>query len=75
MPPVIPSRAATECSQEVRQPTGTRKSVKDAAALVARDLGDGGPEAGRRFDHYVTYDRPLVLAAADDLLRQIVRSD
>jgi EAL domain-containing protein (putative c-di-GMP-specific phosphodiesterase class I) len=43
-----------------------------AAALVARDLGDDGPDGDRRFDYVVTYDRELVLAAARSLLARIV---
>lgn len=42
-----------------------------AAALVARDLGDRGPEAQRRFDFAVTYDRELAVAAAATLMRRI----
>jgi hypothetical protein len=41
------------------------------AALVARDLGDGGREDRRRFDYALTYDRPLVLEAARALLRRL----
>jgi EAL domain-containing protein (putative c-di-GMP-specific phosphodiesterase class I) len=40
-----------------------------AAALVARDLGDTGPERERRFDFAVTHDRDLVVQAARALLR------
>ena len=40
-----------------------------AAALVARDLGDTGPDADRRFDYVVTHDRQLVVAAARSLLQ------
>lgn len=40
----------------------------DAAALVARDLGDTGPEHLRRFDYAITHDRNLVVAAAHPLL-------
>jgi EAL domain-containing protein (putative c-di-GMP-specific phosphodiesterase class I) len=40
----------------------------EAAALVARDLGDQGPEAERRFVFATTYDRALVVAAARSLL-------
>jgi EAL domain-containing protein (putative c-di-GMP-specific phosphodiesterase class I) len=40
-----------------------------AAALVARDLDDDGPDAQRTFDYVVTYDRPLVVDAARALLR------
>ncbi|MEU4240700.1 EAL domain-containing protein [Actinoplanes sp. NPDC026619] len=39
-----------------------------AAALVARDLGDPGPDRDRRFDFAVTHDRALVLEAARALL-------
>jgi DICT domain-containing protein len=42
-----------------------------AAALVARDLGDTGPERERRFDFAITHDRDLVVAAARSLLRTI----
>jgi len=41
-----------------------------AGALLARDLGDAGPESERRFDYVVTYDRELVLTAAGELLRR-----
>ncbi len=40
-----------------------------AAALVARDLGDDGPDRTRRFDFALTHDRRLVVAAARSLLR------
>ncbi|WP_213004292.1 sensor domain-containing phosphodiesterase [Paractinoplanes toevensis] len=39
-----------------------------AAALVARDLGDDGPDRERRFDFALTHDRALVLEAARALL-------
>jgi EAL domain-containing protein (putative c-di-GMP-specific phosphodiesterase class I) len=42
-----------------------------AAALVARDLGDDGPESERRFDHAVTYDRDLVMDVARDLMHRV----
>ncbi len=42
-----------------------------AAALVARDLGDDGPDAERRFDYAVTYDRALVMEVARDLMRRV----
>jgi len=41
------------------------------AALVARDLGDGGPDGERRFAYTLTYDRELVLAAARTLTHWI----
>ena len=40
-----------------------------AAALVAKDLGDDGPDRHRRFDYAVTHDRELVIEAARSLLR------
>lgn len=39
-----------------------------AAALVARDLGDDGPEHDRRFDYVLTYDRDLVVDVAASLM-------
>jgi EAL domain-containing protein (putative c-di-GMP-specific phosphodiesterase class I) len=46
-----------------------------AGALVARELGDTGPEPDRRFEYALTYDRTLVLAAARSLLHRVVRAD
>jgi len=43
-----------------------------AAALVAKDCGDGGPDPERRFDFLVTHDRDLVIRAAEPLLRRLV---
>ncbi len=45
-----------------------------AAGLIARDCGDGGPDQHRRFDYYVTHDRPLVLAAATVLMSRLLPS-
>jgi EAL domain-containing protein (putative c-di-GMP-specific phosphodiesterase class I) len=42
-----------------------------AAALIARDLGDHGPDAERRFAHTLVEDRELVLRAARALMRRI----
>jgi hypothetical protein len=42
-----------------------------AAALVARDLGDTGPDVERRFDFTLTRDRPLVVEAARSLPRDL----
>jgi EAL domain-containing protein (putative c-di-GMP-specific phosphodiesterase class I) len=42
-----------------------------AGALVARDLGDCGPDRDRRFTFATTYDRALVIAAARTLLERI----
>lgn len=43
-----------------------------AAALVARDLGDTGPEERRRFDYVLTYDRDRVTAVAHALLERFI---
>jgi EAL domain-containing protein (putative c-di-GMP-specific phosphodiesterase class I) len=45
-----------------------------AGAFVARDLGDRGPEAERRFDYAITYDRDLVVGVATRLMRRIAAS-
>lgn len=44
-----------------------------AAALVARDLGDSGPDHHRRFAFVVTHDRDIVLAAARSLMSRLTR--
>jgi EAL domain-containing protein (putative c-di-GMP-specific phosphodiesterase class I)/DICT domain-containing protein len=46
-----------------------------AGALVAVDLGDGGPDMERRFDFCLTYDRDLVTAAAESLMRRVTPVD
>lgn len=42
-----------------------------SAALLARDLGGGGPEGGRRFEYALTYQRTTVVAAAQGLLARV----
>ena len=42
-----------------------------AGALVAKDLGDTGPDRERRFEFATVYDRGLVIAAAQTLLARI----
>jgi hypothetical protein len=42
-----------------------------AAALVARDLGDTGPQSERRFDFALTHDRALVVETARSLLGRL----
>jgi EAL domain-containing protein (putative c-di-GMP-specific phosphodiesterase class I) len=41
-----------------------------AGAFSARDLGDRGPDFERRFDYATTYDRSLVVRAAESLMRR-----
>jgi EAL domain-containing protein (putative c-di-GMP-specific phosphodiesterase class I) len=43
-----------------------------AAALVANDLGDRGPDIQRRYDVVVSHDRDLVIRAAEPMLRRLV---
>ncbi len=42
-----------------------------SAALLARDLGDTGPDPERRFDFAVTYDRDTVVKTAQALLSRV----
>lgn len=43
-----------------------------AGALVARDLGDAGPDRLRRFDAVITHDRDLVVRAARSLVARLL---
>jgi diguanylate cyclase (GGDEF)-like protein/PAS domain S-box-containing protein len=42
-----------------------------AAALLARDLGDDGPDPDRTFEYVLTYDRDVVAAAVQSLLSRV----
>ncbi|SFF32568.1 diguanylate cyclase domain-containing protein [Blastococcus tunisiensis] len=42
-----------------------------AAALLARDLGDDGPDLDRTFEYALTYDRDTVVRAAHSLLTRV----
>lgn len=42
-----------------------------AAALVARDLGDTGPDMDRRFEYVLTYRRDLVVEAAHQVFLRV----
>lgn len=42
-----------------------------AAALVARDLGDHGPDLDRRFEFVLTFDRDLVVDVARSLIARV----
>ena len=44
-------------------------------ALIARDLGDGGPDGYREFEFAVSYDRALVTAAAHSLVGRLTTAD
>ncbi len=43
-----------------------------SAALLARDLGDDGPDLDRTFEYALTYDRETVIRAAHALLTRVV---
>jgi EAL domain-containing protein (putative c-di-GMP-specific phosphodiesterase class I) len=43
-----------------------------AGALIARDLGDRGPDRDRRFSYVVTHNRELVVAAARSMVGRVV---
>jgi len=45
-----------------------------AAAFVACDVGDDGPDMERRFDFVLTYDRDLAVAAARSLMSRVTRA-
>jgi DICT domain-containing protein len=42
-----------------------------AATLVARDLGDTGPDHTRRFEYLLSYDRDLAVAVARTLMARL----
>ncbi|TNM69629.1 EAL domain-containing protein [Streptomyces sp. NP160] len=46
-----------------------------SAALLARDLGDDGPDAARRFEYALTYERATVAAAGRALLARVAAQD
>ena len=46
-----------------------------AGALLARDLGDMGPDDERRFEFALTYDREIVTAAAQTLMSRVLPQD
>ncbi|MDQ2756963.1 MAG: hypothetical protein M3Y71_10430, partial [Actinomycetota bacterium] len=44
------------------------------AALVARDLGDTGPDETRRFTYVLTHDRDVAVAVAAALISRVSTS-
>jgi hypothetical protein len=75
-PPSRP-RVRTRIGPTPRHRPGTRSvsataSRADAAAsLVARDLGDDGPDAERRFEFVLSHDRTLAIQVAAALLARV----
>lgn len=46
-----------------------------SAALVARDLGDDGPQSRRRFEYHLTYNRAKAAAVAKSLMERFIAHD
>ena len=71
MPP-SPARGVRGTKLSIHDPLASEWTVvvlgaHTSAALVARDLGDTGPDADRQFEFVVSYDRSLVTAIAHSL--------
>jgi hypothetical protein len=47
-------------------------AAEPSVLLVAKDLGDDGPDGDRRFDFVITHDRELVVRAAQPLLDRLL---
>lgn len=47
-------------------------SPRFGAAIVAKDLGDTGPDMDRRFSFFLTYDHELVAGVAQKMLERIM---
>jgi EAL domain-containing protein (putative c-di-GMP-specific phosphodiesterase class I) len=45
-----------------------------AAAFIARDIGDTGPDLERRFDYTITHDRDIVIRAGRSLMSRLVHT-
>jgi EAL domain-containing protein (putative c-di-GMP-specific phosphodiesterase class I) len=45
-----------------------------AAAFIARDIGDTGPEEERRFEFILTHDRETVIRAGRSLMKRLIPS-
>lgn len=67
--------ADLRCGDEIRNEWDIAVlSPHFSAALLARDLGDGGPDLQRRFQFALTYDRDTVSRAAHSLMSRIAAS-
>ena len=45
-----------------------------AAAFIARDIGDTGPDLERRFDYTITHNRDIVIRAGRSLMSRLVHT-
>ncbi|BCJ47886.1 hypothetical protein GCM10010168_22450 [Actinoplanes ianthinogenes] len=74
--PAAPAPGVRGASLSPQDPLATEWTVvvlgaHTAAALMARDLGDTGPDPDRQFEFVVTYDRTLVTAAAHAMIGRL----
>jgi hypothetical protein len=69
--PSCSAHSKPRTDSRLRPPLGTRGWQHYSGALIARDLGDDGPDADRRYEFVVTHDRDLVLDASRSLMARI----
>lgn len=74
--PAVPAPGVRGAALAPQDPLATEWTVvvlgaHKAAAVVARDLGDDGPDSQREFEFVVSYDRALVTAAAHSLVGRL----
>lgn len=74
--PAVPAPGVRGAALALQDPLATEWTVvvlgaHKAAAVVARDLGDDGPDSHREFEFVVSYDRALVTAAAHSLVGRL----
>lgn len=78
MPPT-PAPGVRGTALDLRDPLASEWTVvvlgaHKAAALMARDLGQDGPDGDREFEFVVTYDATLVTAAAQSIVGRLTPS-
>ena len=74
--PAEPAPGVRGAALAVQDPMATEWTVvvlgaHTSAALMARDLGDDGPDPERQFEFVVSYDRGLVTAAAHSMIGRL----
>ena len=70
--PGVRGQALSPADPLAREWTVVVLGADGAAALMARDVGDQVADGDRTFEFIVTYDRPLVIAAAQCLVGRLV---
>ncbi|MBC7551955.1 MAG: EAL domain-containing protein [Cellulomonas sp.] len=76
--PAVPAPRVRGAALSAQDPLATEWTVvvlgaHKAAAVIARDLGDDGPDSDREFEFIVSYDRTLVTAAAHSLIGRLTQ--